>query len=378
MKRLILLSIFLWSLTRPYPAMAIYDPRSVPNNKIGIHILFPEEISKAKDLVNNQGKGEWGYVTIPIQASDRNRPKWQKFFDDCKDNKIIPIIRVATTATGSNWDKPENFDLVDFANFLDGLKWPTANRYIIIFNEVNRADEYGGFVNPEDYADILSNASDIFKEKSSDFFILPAGLDNAASNSKKSLYWKVYLERMYWHRPDIFSKIDGWNSHAYPNPDFAARPEKSGSNRINSFKSDLSFLNQFTTKKFPVFITETGWSGKYLSDTQIGRYYDYALKNVWSDDRIVAITPFLINAQAGAFVDFSFVGEDGTFKVFADNFRAGAIQGQPIIASASTVKIAPTPAEPGPQTEEPETNDSMVVLKNLYRNILKLLNLSNR
>jgi hypothetical protein len=38
----------------------------------------------------------------------------------------------------------------------------------------------------EDYADILANAEH-FQAKSPDFFILPAGLDNASINTKHSL-----------------------------------------------------------------------------------------------------------------------------------------------------------------------------------------------
>ena len=169
---IISLLIFAYSGTS---VLAITDPLAVPNNKIGIHILFPDEIESAAKIVNNEGKGEWGYVTVPIQASDRDRLKWQKFLDQCKDKRIIPIVRVATVPEGSNWVQPNNFDLVDFANFLGELNWPTNNRYIIIFNEVNRSDEFGGFVSPENYSDVLNNAIDIFKAKSSDFFILPAG-----------------------------------------------------------------------------------------------------------------------------------------------------------------------------------------------------------
>ncbi|KKT34448.1 MAG: hypothetical protein UW23_C0038G0006, partial [Candidatus Collierbacteria bacterium GW2011_GWA1_44_12] len=108
----------------------------VPNNKVGIHILFPEEIENAAKLVNNDYKGSWGYVTIPIQSTDRDRVKWQKFLDKCKDLKIIPLIRVATVPEGTSWVEPNDYDLIDFANFLGDLKWPIANRYVIFFNEV--------------------------------------------------------------------------------------------------------------------------------------------------------------------------------------------------------------------------------------------------
>ena len=356
-------------------ALAIYDPLSVPNNKIGIHILFPDELVTAAKLVNRNQEGEWGYVTIPIQASDRDRRKWQKFFDSCRENKIIPLVRVATVPEGSNWVIPNNFDLVDFANFLGDLNWPTQNRYVIIFNEVNRSDEYGGFVSPENYADILNNAIDIFKNKSSDFFILPAGLDNAASNSSTSINWRRYLERMYLHTPNIFSKIDGWTSHAYPNPDFSARPDRSGYNKIDSFRSDLKFIHLFTTKKLPIFITETGWSNKNLSEHQIALCYQYALSHQWADQNIVAITPFLLNAQDGPFVIFSFQKDDKTLVESAETLSLFATKGQPLLASEKNDLIVHPPVSTSSSQPTSTADNTKTLLKRFYNSLQSLLNL---
>ena len=353
--------------------MAITDPLAVPNNKIGIHILFPDEIESAAKIVNNEGKGEWGYVTVPIQASDRDRLKWQKFLDQCKDKRIIPIVRVATVPEGSNWVQPNNFDLVDFANFLGELNWPTNNRYIIIFNEVNRSDEFGGFVSPENYSDVLNNAIDIFKAKSSDFFILPAGLDNAASNSRTSLNWRLYLERMYLRHPDIFNKIDGWTSHAYPNPGFSSRPDKSGSNKIDSFRTDLKFIRLFSTKKLPVFITETGWSTKNLSDHQIALYYQYVLSHQWTDENIVAITPFILNAQVGPFKIFSFIGEDNEPKEFSTILSSYSTKGEPKLAQIREENPATSSSEtntPQPPSTEENSQTLLIKLYNSFKSIM--------
>jgi hypothetical protein len=364
------LAIFLFQAS---PIVAISDPFAVPNNKIGIHILFTDEVEQASKIVNNNGKAEWGYVTIPIQATDRDRPKWQRFLAQCKTNKVIPIIRVATVLEGANWAEPNSFDLVDFANFLGELDWPVENRYVIIFNEVNRSDEYGGFVSPEKYADILINAIAIFKAKSEDFFILPAGLDNAAGNSKTSLNWRLYLERMYIRQPDIYNKIDGWTSHAYPNPEFSARPDKSGSNKIDSFRTDLKFIRLFSNKKLPVFITETGWSSKNLSETQISLYYQYAFTHQWTDSNIVAVTPFLLSAQDGPFSQFSFINKSGTQKEYSLILSSYATTGSP---SASKTTIIPL-ATPSSQTSSLPTNtlgdNSQTLLRKLYNSLKSLI-----
>lgn len=340
MQILVLCLNILLYLTIFSPVFAITDPLAVPNNKIGIHILFPDEIETAAKLVNNDRNGAWGYVVIPIQSTDRDRDKWQKFFDNCKTLKIIPIIRIATTTTGPYWDPPNEFDLLDFSNFLNDLKWPTQNRYIIFFNEVNRADEFGGEVNPEKYADNLNLAIDIFKSKSEDFFVLPAGLDNAASDKRTSLKWNLYLDRMYKHRPDIFNKIDGWVSHAYPNPDFSTRPDLSGENKIDSFLYDLKQLKKYTSKTLPIFITETGWSNKYLSDHQISLYYQYAFDKVWNHPQIVTVAPFLLNAQDGPFKQFSFFDSDNSSKEFATELSFRSTAGSPITPVSITPILA--------------------------------------
>jgi len=326
-------------------AYAVADPLAVPNNKIGLHLLFPGELHQAAKIINRHGEAAWGYVTIPIQAGDRNRIRWQEFLDKCREEKIIPLIRITTVPEGSNWTTPNDFDLIDFANFLNDLRWPVQNRYIILFNEVNRSDEYGGALSPEKYADILNNAVDIFKSRSENFFILPAGLDNASSNGKNALHWKTYLLRMYRRQPDVFNKLDGWTSHAYANPDFSARPDLSGSNKIDSFKYDLQYLKRFTQKKLPVFITETGWSNKELSDHQIALYYQYAFSKVWSDHNIVAVTPFLFNAQDGVFKQFSFLDDHQKEKEFAATFSVLAQRGGPaMVEEATPAAIYDSPA----------------------------------
>lgn len=354
--------------------LATYDPLSVTNNKIGLHILFPEELPKAAKLVNHDGVGAWGYVVIPIQATDRDRPKWQKFLDMCLENKIIPIIRVATVAEGINWVEPNNFDLVDFANFLTDLKWPIQNRYIIIFNEVNRADEYGGLVSPENYADILSNAVDIFKKKSEDFFILPAGLDNAASDKRSSIPWREYLWRMYRRQPDIFNKVDGWTSHAYPNPAFSSQPNQSGSNKIDSYKYDQALLKNFTSKRLPVFITEAGWSDRNLSEHQIALYYQYAFDKVWSHTDIVVVAPFLLDAQDGPFKQFSFLNKDGVPKEFANTVAGYATVGNPQLSAELEVPLV-IPADRATSSAKilgAET-DAKTLLQRLYNSFRSLI-----
>lgn len=320
LKYLLIASLFFW-ITSPVLANS--------NNKVGIHLLQPSEINLAANLVNSHG-GDWGYVTIPIQPTDRNRPKWIHFMVQAKQLHLIPILRITTIPQGGTWTQAQATDLVDFANFLNQLPWPTKSRYIVIFNEVNRAQEWGGRVDPQTYAKILRNAYIIFKQRSSDFFILPAGLDNALPDSNSSMSSKTYLRAMVKFDPQIWSYIDGWTSHAYPNPNFAASPYKTGWQSITSYRQELAFIK----KSLPVFITETGWD-----QTKIKNPYFYYKKawQIWlKDKRVQAVTPFVLQGSGGVFAGFSFLDSNGQpTPAWKATFDLPKTKGQPLLAKTS-------------------------------------------
>ena len=341
-----LLLAIIFFLVSPTPASAIYDPLSVTNNRVGVHVLSPDELESAAKLVNNNNQGAWGHVTVPIQASDRDREKWTKFMTKATELKIIPIIRVATIVDDVHWLKPNDNDLIDFANFLNDLPWPTQNRYVVIFNEVNRADEFGGSVSPEAYADILTNAIDIFKRRSDKFFILPSALDNAAPNGGQFMRWDTYLTRMHARQPEIFNQIDGWNSHTYGNPGFSASPALSGANKADSFKSDLAFLRRFTQKELPVFITEAGWSRQKLDDRTSATFYNHAFYNAWADKAVVAVTPFLLFAGNEPFSQFSLISLDGQPTLAYQSIQTYATNGEPHLEVYETPTPTDTPTPP--------------------------------
>lgn len=290
---------------------AIEDPLENPNNFFGIHILFPSELDQAKDVVNSNG-GDWGYVTIPIQIIDLDLEKWQAFMDEAKRKHIIPIIRLATQNDPRNtavWRKPMSSDIVDFANFLDSLEWPTKNRYVILFNEVNRFDEWGGeYPNPSEYADIVSYAHEVFKKTNPNFYLILGGMDASAPNDfHKYINGFAFLEDLL-KTTDIVNKIDGFSSHSYPNPAFSQPPIDFKRISVATYRFEYDLINKYSKKKIPAFITETGWSDKTIPPDIISEYYRTTFENIWGrdKDKIVAITPFLLAAGGEPFEQFSF------------------------------------------------------------------------
>lgn len=320
---------------RPSSIHALYDPLTKPNNMYGIHILFTHELEEASSLVNSSG-GEWGYVTVPIQISDRDYDKWQEFMDKCRSLHLTPILRISTEPFYENthvWRIPNDYDIVDLANFLNSLDWPVENRYVIVFNEMNRYDEWGGSApDPAKYADVLEFTYDAFKKRNNDFFVIMGGLDNAAPNQPAQyLNNYVFLRGMVTHNQNIFNKMDGFSSHSYPNPNFA-QPPSDGAMGISTYIHEYDFINQYTASKKPAFITETGWNGDELSEDTIGKYYDTAFKDYWikNSDKIVAVTPFLLESHGG-FDKFSFIKDGKPTKFHNSIVSLPKVKGQPTI-----------------------------------------------
>lgn len=284
------------------PVQAVVDPLEVPNNRVGVHVLDPDEIEPAAKLVNSNG-GQWGYVTVVLRSNELDREKWTKFFQASRKLKIIPIVRLATYPNGGTWVKPDALDLVDFANFLADMPWPTKNRYTILFNEVNRAAEWGGTVNPLEYATLLLDAQRIFKARSSDFFLLSAGLDMSAD----ALNFYRYISRL---QPDWYDAVDGLAVHVYPNSRAGAQ----------SYQSEVNLLRSLGYPAKPVFVTETSWPFDQL----------------WQDSPLVAVTPFILFAGAGDFAKFSLLAPDMSPKAgYQEIYDLSKVAGSPLLAEVS-------------------------------------------
>lgn len=305
-------------LILPKSAIAYEDPLNFPNNHFGIHIFDENDLEKAAELVNGNG-GEWGYITLVIREDERQIDRWQEALDNMKKLKLIPIVRLATINQNGIWQKPNSSEAKNWAEFLNALSWPVQNRYIILFNEPNHAKEWGGQVNPEEYATIAKTYWQEIKKADENFFVLPAALDLAAPNGETTLSPEEFYKRMHETNPLIFTIFDGINSHSYPNPAFSAPPEETGKTSIQGFKWEISFLKDFDLyPNLPIFITETGWSKENLSSEKIAEYYKKALEVAWNDNRIVAITPFILNYESYPFNDFSWIKKDDKSEPFYD------------------------------------------------------------
>jgi len=288
-------------------------------NKFGIHVLDPSDLPKAQELVNSSG-GDWGWVTVVIRDDDLSFDKWQAFMNECRERHLVPLVRIATHLEGPNWVKPKVEDADKWANFLNSLNWPEKDRYVILFNEPNHTKEWGGEVNPKEYAKILEEFSNKFHSLNTNFLILNSGFDLAAPNGKETMEAGSFMQQNNFEVPGVFEKIDGWTSHSYPNHGYLGKPWESGKTSIRGYEWELNLLkNAFKVQKdLPVFITETGWPKttlglkKYYDEKTVADFFKYAFENVWlKDERVKAVTPFVLNYPQELFDEFSWYNKEG-------------------------------------------------------------------
>lgn len=329
-----------------------YQVCAVPNNlnnKFGISLLQPsaEHIQKASELVNSNG-GNYGYVTLVIQENDRDRYKWQEILDQLRKYRLIPIIRLATKPVGQVWERPEKEDVDGWIDFLDSLNWVVKERYIVLFNEPNHAAEWGGEVDPENYAQVAKVFAQKLKERNRDFFIMLAGFD-ASAPSYPTQYEdeEKFIQQMLSSEKALFDYIDGLASHSYPNPGFSGSPWDRGRKSIYGYDWELSVIKkQGISKELPVFITETGWINNCSLSTvacqnTIAQNYRLAYDKVWtSDERVVAVTPFVFDYQTQPFLGFSWKkqGEDAYYPHYYEVQAIPKEKGEPVIIEQGTLE----------------------------------------
>lgn len=312
-KAVIFLLLALWLFRSASPVLA--------ENKYGIHISELSDLEKSAELVNSNG-GDWGYVTIVLRDDDLKQDKWQKFFDSCRKLHLIPIVRIATHMAAGYWEKPNPDDLNKWPEFLNSLNWPVKQQIVVVFNEPNHAKEWGGEINPREYSLILEKMISLFKNKNQNFYILNAGLDQAADGRNGTMDEAVFIKEMAAASPDVFNHLDGWASHSYPNHGFVGLPENTGRASIRGYEWELGVLqNNNTLKNLDIYITETGWPHKegmtfdrrFYEHTKVAQLFEKAF-NIWAkDNRVKTVTPFILNYPEEPFDHFSFFAKDGQY-----------------------------------------------------------------
>jgi len=311
----------------PKPHSSTFSTFGTPNNKFGMYInADPSQIAEVAPLINSHG-GAWGWVLVPMDIRQKDAGLWQSVLDACRAHHLKPLLQLFNNQTCD----VHEMDFAGLAEFLNQLSWPTKHLYISVFNEVNAKDYWCEKLAPEEYAVVLNAAIEAFKAVNPNFFVMPAGFNSSCRSGPRYLDEEDFLVRMNATVPGIFQKIDGWATHAYPQPEFSGDfyhpPSWYGvRDQIENYKWERSLLQKyFGVTNLPIFITETGWAhvegnspltklqaANYQSATVTARYFDDAYRNHWlPENQIVAIMPFVWYKSDA--LHFNWKKDDGTF-----------------------------------------------------------------
>jgi len=292
------------------------------DNIFGLHLSQTEDIHQASKIINSQN-GDWGWATVVIKTDQLDKTTWQNFFDNCRKYHIIPIIRIATIGEKDYWKRPEYSDIDRIVSFLNSLNWPTKQQHIILFNEINHGNEWGGEVDIKDFTDKSFYAAKKFKETNSNFYILSSALDLAAPEQPPQFKSaeNVYKEILNIN-PNYFDQIDALSSHSYPNYGFIGTPKDIGRHSINGYKWELDLIKKLgVNKELPVFITETGWphregvkrQNNFYTSKTTASFLSECITDIWAlDPSIRAVTPFIYNYCQEPFDHFSWISSNGS------------------------------------------------------------------
>jgi hypothetical protein len=287
----------------PPPGSPEPTPAAGAINKRGVHLLlddgsvrfpeavWPEHIQGAARLV-----GPGGYVVELIRSDDLQPASWQQFFDLVDEAGLIPIVRLATHKDRQHdwWAAPvpdpggQSYrgEADRFRRFFDAIDWRTDTILVTVANEPNRPDEWGGAPDPAAYARFLRDMTDALRRVSGvRVLVLNGALDAYAPSQSFGATYAIDSERfmdgMVTAVPDVFDRLDGWASHAYPLGPFGegpdrqvfkiddVRPEATPRPRpppdipnrgVNGYAWERWKLQQLgLTHDLPVYVTETGW-----------------------------------------------------------------------------------------------------------------------
>jgi hypothetical protein len=310
--------------------MAVTCPTAAaPHNKLGVHLLlddgrnvWPMDVWPSHLAYARQAVGEGGYVTELVRLDDLDPVRWQVFMDLCAEHHLTPILRLATTYDqGAGWwvAPPQDGDgtyrtvASRYAEFVSSLRWPTDAHYVVVGNEPNQGAEWGGRPEPVAYARFLVDVADALHSADANARVLNAGFDPFAPHTgsqpfidgKYYMDEETFLDQVVAAHPDVFDRLDGWASHAYPmgpfiegpwvqayqvdllngavNPDHVEPPPGVNNRGVNGYQWELYKLSAYGVEPLPVFITETGWrhagSGEEYPDPEVvAAYIDLTLR----------------------------------------------------------------------------------------------------
>ena len=228
-----------------------------------------------------------------LLAEDWQNPaRIQRVLDDANQFHLIPIIRLGTRMEGNMWVKPGPMEPAEWKKFFSQLTWHTPAVYLEVGNEMNLGFEWGGDVNPREYARYLESFINTFADQRDRFKILNGAMDLSNRTVPGVMMDDFeYLAAMREEVPDIFSRLDGWATNPYH-----FFEDRGIRYTYRGYSQELDFIGV----DLPVFVMES-YIGFVDDPVKIAEYYQRAFSHWMSDPRVVAATPHFYNPEAHVF-----------------------------------------------------------------------------
>lgn len=322
-------------------------------NKFGIGLVGPGDVldwNLGADLV---GPGGYVRVVLPGITRTTQNPEaaWVASVQAIYDRGLVPVVRLAPP-----WGDTDVRNDSDDAAHLHYQALAAAHRRVVeglprrdglplwveVHNEPNLCYEWtchagegvGGSLSyattAHEYAALLRDVADaVHAIGDPRIRVMNAGLapGGAAScqcggdGGEPGVTSLAFLTEMKAAVPDVFARIDGFASHAYPAQGegwgFFVPYDQAGPG-LHWFTRELEIV----AHALPVFLTETGWTtGAGATRAQIADWTVAAYRDVWlPDPRIAAVMPFMLRDPA--WDAFGWASPTGTHYPVYDAVRA--------------------------------------------------------
>lgn len=294
-----------------------------PTCKAGVHLLSPsdEHFKMAAELVNGSD-GDYCWATLVVLEKEMTTEYMQKVSNLSREYHLQIIFRIEKGFTASGtWLMPDEKTIKTFISTMSTIIPASKDIYVILGNEPEHAAMCGGCT-PESYADWANTALDLLHDAPFHTVVMLAGHDVYSPQRPPDYYdARIFMQRMYEHRPEVLCKIDAVASHSYPSHDFKGSGSASGRFSPRGYEWELELMKNFAPDgckdhidTLKVFITETGYKvGPGGVDNQTAYQQMREILDYYAhDDRVAASTAFVFIACGDPYTPFAIAGCDGS------------------------------------------------------------------
>lgn len=288
------------------------------------------QLDRAREILGWHGyvKQLFHGINLDIAAP---RDCWVYFVNQAYDRGLQPVIRLQGGITNGNWDKPHADSPGDYARIADAYRrvvgqLPRRDNfklYIQIWNEPNLNFEWGGQLNPTEYAQFLTQTANAIRGIGDPRIVLVS----APLSPGGHMSIGTFMYQMFNTVPDSRWAFDLWGAHPYP----ANHPPEYNVHRntavypqmvVDAYLEQLKTLAAWGRPGVKTFLSETGyelWNNTYgwegfpiINEDNRAAYLGRAFEDYWRGwAEVEAVAPYQLSDPVGSWVNWNFIDGNG-------------------------------------------------------------------